>query len=459
VSQTTQVLTESQAATKPHLKRVLTLWDLIYYGVILTSPIAAVPLFGEAQVLSRGHTTLTMLLAMVAMSVTAVSFGRMATVYPSAGSVYTYISRGMNPHIGFIVGWAMFLEYLFQPVQNALYAVLAIQRIEPRLPFWFLAAVTVGFITLLTVQGIKFTARTNELLLAFMVLVTAVFLVAAFRYIVLHDHFAGLFSYEPIYNPKTFNLRAVAAGTSLAALVFIGFDGVSILAEEVKNPRRNVLLASVLVCVFTGLFSGLQVYLAQRVWPDHTTLLNPETAFMDVAQRASGPLLFTAYGVMLLVSSLACGLAGHVGAARLLYGMGRDDVLPKKIFGYVNPKKGNPTYNIWIVGVLAYVAVLTIPWERSAEIVTFGALLAFMGVNLVSLMHFWFSPAAVGKRNFFLDAFVPSFGFVFCFLLLISLQTWTKYAGTAWLVLGLVYAAYKTRFFTVRPKLIDFSEI
>jgi putrescine importer len=298
----------SEPSTKPHLKRVLTLWDLIYFGVILTSPIAAVPLFGEAQVLSRGHTTLTMLLAMVAMSVTAVSFGRMATVYPSAGSVYTYISRGMNPHIGFMVGWAMFLEYLFQPVQNALYAVLAIQRIEPRIPFWFLAAITVLFITLMTAQGIKFTARTNQLLLGFMVIVTAAFLVEAFRYIVLHEHFAGIFSLQPVYNPATFNVRAVAAGTSLAALVFIGFDGVSILAEEVKNPRRNVLLASVLVCVFTGLFSGLQVYLAQRVWPDHTTLLNPETAFMDVARRASGPLLFTAYGVMLLVSSIACGL-------------------------------------------------------------------------------------------------------------------------------------------------------
>ncbi len=449
---------ESQTSTKPHLKRVLTLWDLIYYGVILTSPIAAVPLFGEAQVLSRGHTTMTMLLAMVAMSVTAVSFGRMATVYPSAGSVYTYISRGMNPHIGFIVGWAMFLEYLFQPVQNALYAVLAIQRIEPRIPFWFLAAITVLFITLMTAQGIRFTARTNQLLLGFMVMVTAAFLVEAFRYIVLQEHFTGLFSLKPIYNPETFNVRAVAAGTSLAALVFIGFDGVSILAEEVKNPKRNVLLASVLVCVFTGLFSGLQVYLAQRVWPDHTTLLNPETAFMDVAKRASGPLLFTAYGVMLLVSSIACGLAGHVGAARLLYGMGRDDVLPKKVFGYLNPKKGNPTYNIWIVGILAYIAVLTIPWERSAEIVTFGALLAFMGVNLVSLMHFWFSPAAVGQRNFFIDAVVPGFGFVFCFVLLISLQRWTKFAGLAWLGAGLAYAAYKTRFFTLRPKLIDFSE-
>jgi hypothetical protein len=90
--------------------------------------------------------------------------------------------------------------------------------------------------------------------------------------------------------------------------------------------------------------------------------------------------------------------------------------------------------------------------------VTFGALLAFMGVNLVALIHFWFSPAAAGRRNLFVDAVVPSFGFVFCFLLLISLQTWTKYAGLAWLAVGLAYAAYKTRFFTLQPKLIDFSE-
>lgn len=447
-----------QTATTPHLQRVLSLWDLIYYGVILTSPIAAVPLFGEAQVLSHGHAVSTLLLAMVAMSVTAISFGRMANVYPSAGSVYTYISRGLNPHLGFIVGWAMFLEYLFQPIQNALYAALAIQRMAPRIPFALLAALAVGLITVMTAQGIKFTARTNEILLGFMVLVTVVFIVQAFRYIVLHERWSGLISMQPIYNPATFHLRALAAGTSLAALVFIGFDGVSLLAEEVKNPRRNVLLASVLVCVFTGLFSGFQVYLAQRVWPDYTTLQNPETAFMDVARVASGALLFTAYGIMLLVSSIACGLAGHVGAARLLYSMGRDDVLPKKIFGYLNPKSSNPTYNVWIVGILAYVGTITIPWERSAEVVTFGALLAFMAVNLSAMRHFWFSAEAVGRRNFFVDAVVPGFGFVFCAALLISLQPWTKYAGLVWLVVGIVYAAFKTRGFRLRPKLFDFSE-
>src|SRR5271156_115233 len=443
---------------QPHLKRVLSLWDLIYYGIILTSPIAAVPLFGEGQVLSHGHTVGTLMLAMVAMSVTAVSFGRMASVYPSSGSVYTYISRELNPHVGFVVGWAMFLEYLFQPIQNALYAALAIQRMTPRLPFAILAALTVGLITFMTIQGIRFTARTNEVLLGFMMLVTTVFLVEAFRYIVLHHRYAGLMSLEPIYNPATFNLRGLAAGTSLAALVFIGFDGVSILAEEVKNPKRNVLLASVLVVVFTGLFSGLQVYMAQRVWPDYTTLLNPETAFMDVARVAGGSMLFTAYGVMLLVSSIACGLAGHVGAARLLYSMGRDDVLPKKIFGYLSPTKSIPVYNIWIVGLLAYIAALTIPWELAAEVVTFGALIAFMGVNLSAVKYFWFAPQVDRRRNFFVDAFVPGFGFVFCLVLLVSLQTWTKYAGLVWLGFGVLYVAYTTRGFRLKPRLFELGE-
>jgi len=395
---------------------------------------------------------------MIAMSVTAISFGRMANVYPASGSVYSYISRTLNPHVGFILGWAMFLEYLFQPIQNALYAVLTIHRLVPQIPFAVLSAAIVAFITLLATRGIKFNARTNEILLGFMMLVTAGFLVQGFRYIVFHQSFGSLFSIQPAYNPATFNLRALAAGTSFAALVFIGFDGVSILAEEVKNPKRNVMLAAVLVCVFTGLFSGLQVYLAQRVWPDYTNLVNHETAFMDVARIVGGPILFALYGVVLLVSSLACGLAGHIGAARLLYSMGRDDVIPRRIFGHLSLKRGNPVYNEWIVGVVAYVAVLTVPWERSAEIVTFGALLAFTAVNFAALMHFWFLPSAETKKNFLRDAFIPGFGCVFCFALLLGLQPWTKYAGLAWLIVGLLYAAYRTRMFTLRAKLIDFSE-
>ena len=232
-------------AAKPKLKRVLSVWDLVYYGVILTSPIAVVPMFGEAQVLSHGHAVITLLAAMVAMTATAVSFGRMSTVYPSAGSVYTYASRAFNPSFGFVVGWAMFLEYLFQPLQNSLYAALTVQRLLPHVPFALLSAAAVGFMTLLCWFGIRTTARVNQILLFMMSVVMVVFIGEALWWIVAHHHFAGLVATKPVYDPRTFSVRAIAAGTALAATTYIGFDGVSILAEEVENPKRNVLLASV----------------------------------------------------------------------------------------------------------------------------------------------------------------------------------------------------------------------
>lgn len=452
-----QVQPTTEGATAPRLKRVLGLWDLVYYGVILTSPIAVVPMFGEAQVLSRGHAVVTLLAAMVAMTATAVSFGRMAAVYPSAGSVYTYVSRGFGPMFGFVVGWAMFLEYLFQPLQNSLYAALTIQRLVPHVPFALLSAAAVGFMTCLCWFGIRTTARANEILLAFMSVVMLAFLAEAIWYIFSHQHWQGFASLEPVYNPRTFSVRAIAAGTALAATTYIGFDGVSILAEEVENPRRNVLLASVLVCVFTGLFASFQVYLAQRVWPDYRTLANPETAFMDVAKVVGGNNLFVAFAVVLLVSSLACGLAGLLGAVRLLYGMGRDNLLPRKIFGHLNAQRGNPTYNVAIAGALAYIGTLTMQWERAVEILNFGALMAFMAVNLAAVRHFGFSRETAEKRNLMLDVVVPALGFLFCLVIFLGLQGSTLVAGAIWVAAGGIYVFLKTRALG-QPVIIDFSE-
>ena len=425
------------------LKRVLGLWDLLYYGIILTSPIAVVPMFGEAQVLSRGHAVVTLLASMVAMTATAVSFGRMATAYPSAGSVYTYISRTFTPQIGFVLGWAMFLEYLFQPLQNSLYAALTIQRFVPHIPFAILSALAVGFMTLLCWFGIRTTARANEILLAFMSLVMIAFIGEAVWHIFLHQHWRGFISTQPLYDSRTFSVRAIAAGTALAATTYIGFDGVSILAEEVENPKRNVLLATVLVCVFTGVFAAFQVFLAVRVWPDYRTLTNPETAFMDVARVVGGNQLFVGFGIVLLVSSLACGLAGVLGAARLLYGMGRDNILPRHIFAYLHPQRRNPSYNVAIVGVLAYIGTLTMQWERSVEILNFGALAAFMAVNLAALRQFGFASSSAEKRNLFLDVTVPALGFLFCLVIFLGLQSSTLAAGTVWCIAGILYLLFR----------------
>jgi amino acid transporter len=413
-------------------------------------------MFGEAQVLSKGHAAVTLLAAVVAMAATAVSFGRMATVYPSAGSAYTYVSRGFNSQIGFVVGWAMFLEYLLQPLQNSLYAALSIQRLIPQVPLAVLSALAVGFMTCLCWFGIRTTARANQILLAFMSLVMAAFLCEAIWYILAHQHLPGLISTKPLYDPQTFSVRAIAAGTALAATTFIGFDGVSLLAEEVENPRRNVLLATVIVCLFTGLFGAFQVYLAQRVWPDYRTLNNPETAFMDVARVVGGYPLFAGFGVVLLVSSLACGLAGLLGAARLLYGMGRDNVLPRRIFGHLNVR-GNPIFNVVIVGVLAYIGCLAVDWERSVEVLNFGALIAFMAVNIAALQHFGFARSRTESRNLFLDLISPSLGFLFCLVIFLNLQGSTLAVGGVWLLTGALYLFVKTRS-VGRPVEIDFSE-
>ena len=187
--------------SSPRLKRVLGLWDLIYYGIILISPIAAVPMFGEAQVLSQGHAVTTLLASMVAMTATAVSFGRMATVYPSAGSVYTYVSRGFNSHIGFVAGLGdvpgiSVPAHAKQPVCGADHSATA-----SRMFLWpLLSAVAVGFMTLLCWLGIRTTARTNQILLAFMSIVMAAFLFEAFRYIFVHQHWQGLVSLQPLYD-------------------------------------------------------------------------------------------------------------------------------------------------------------------------------------------------------------------------------------------------------------------
>src|SRR5229473_4713565 len=131
------------SSSAPRLRRTLTLWDLIFYGIILIQPIAPVPLFGVAQKLSDGYFTAIILFAMFAMMITAVSYGRMAALFPSAGSAYTYVGKGLNPHLGFLAGWAMFLDYLLQPLINTVWMSTALhERYLPQVPFIAWAAIT-----------------------------------------------------------------------------------------------------------------------------------------------------------------------------------------------------------------------------------------------------------------------------------------------------------------------------
>lgn len=437
----------SPSAEPRRLRRVLSLRDLIFYGIIAVTPSAPATVYGLAENKSHGHVVLTILVAMCAMVLTAISYGRMAALYPSAGSAYAYVSRGIHPVLGFFAGWAMLLDYLFIPLFCVIYGTLSLQRALPWLPFIAGAALFAGGITLLNLNGIRSTTHSNQVLLVMMFVVLGSFILLAIKYLVVRQGIVGLFSFRAVYNPATFNIGSVASATSFAALTYLGFDAVTTLAEDVENPRRNVLIAAVTVCIFTGLFGGLLVYLAHLIWPDYRTFTNIDTAFIDVTGRVGGMLMFKAMVVLLVVANIGAGLTSQVGAARLLYGMGREDVIPRRFFARLHPVRNTPDINLVLLGVLAFFGAQVLSYELTAELLNFGAFLGFMGVNAAVIWKLGINSPAGHPRNLILDLLLPSLGLLFCAVIWVGLDKPAKIAGSIWLVIGLFVLANRTSWF------------
>ncbi len=433
------------------LRRTLSLWDLILYGMIVIQPTAPMPVYGVMSQRAHGHAVTTVLIAMVAMLFTAIAYGRMARAYPSAGSAFTYVGSEIHPALGYVTGWSMAMDYMLNPIVCTILCSKFALNFFPEVPYPVFVVLFISIFTGLNLFGIRTSARINEILAASMGVVIVIFLAAAARY-VLHTPHEGLaFFTRPFYDPQTFRTSAVLGGTSLAVLTYIGFDGISTLSEEAENPRRNILLATVLVCLITGVLASVEVYAAQLVWPGSQPFPDVDTAFVHVAGRAGGAWLFLLINITLLVATVGSGMGSQLGAARLLFGMGRSNALPKSFFGAIEPKRRIPQNNVMFVGALALAGTAVLTFERAAELLNFGALLAFMGVNAASFTRYY-----VRERQRTLGNFLPPIlGFTICLLLWLNLSRPAKIAGTIWMLLGIAYGAYRTRGF--RSELVSFD--
>src|SRR6202045_881974 len=228
------------------LKRTLHLWDMIIIGIVIIQPIAPMGIYGAISNQAHGHVVTTILIAMVAMLFTAISYGKMARAYPSAGSAYTYVGQEIHPALGYITGWAMVMDYILNPLICTVICSKLTQNILPGMPYWALATGFAVIFTVLNLRGIKASARINDVLAAGMTIVVVIFFAFVIRFIWgLHVYGAAFFT-QPFYNPETFNFRSILHGTSIAVLTYIGFDAISTFSEEVENPRRNIMLATVL---------------------------------------------------------------------------------------------------------------------------------------------------------------------------------------------------------------------
>ncbi|MDP9161200.1 MAG: APC family permease [Acidobacteriota bacterium] len=453
-----QTSTQASASAVHGLRRSLTLWDLVLYGIIVIQPVAPMSVYGVLSNRGHGHVVTTILLAMAAMLFTAISYGRMARAYPSAGSAFTYVGQEINPALGYVTGWSMVMDYILNPMICVIWISQQAHVFAPGVPYAAWAFFFVIVFTTLNVQGVKTSARVNSALAAGMGLVIAIFFVAAARYIFGHPHGDPGFFTHPFYDPQSWNTKAVLGGTSVAVLTYIGFDGISTLSEEAENPRRNILLATVLVCVAIGFLSAIQVYAAQLIWPASEPYPNLDTAFTFVAGRAWQPL-FAIVGFTLVVANFGSGMGAQLGAARLLYGMGRSNALPKSFFGAIDPKRRVPRNNVLFVGALALSGAFLLPvlagattgYDLGANLLNFGALIAFMGVNAAAFVRYYLREDKKKLSNLF----PPVMGFIICLLLWANLSSKALVFGGIWMAVGIAFGAWKTKGF--RGNLVDFE--
>jgi putrescine importer len=427
----------------PQLQRSLKLWHLIVYGIIIIQPTAPMGIYGVVSNIARGHVVTTILIAMVAMLFTAISYGRMARVYPRAGSAFSYVSEELNPKLGYVVGWAMLMDYLLNPIICIIWCSQAARNVVPGVPYAFWVICFALLSTYLNTRGIQTSGRVNAILSIAMSLVVILFLGEGVRYILSTVHPTAQDLLRPFYDPTTFSTSLVFRGTSVAVLTYIGFDGISTMAEEVENPRRNILLATVFTCLIIGILSMIQVYVAQLAWPA-TQPFPPsmvDTAFVHVAARVGGTFLFQLLNATLLIANMGSAIAAQFGASRLMYSMGRDNSLPPRVFGAIHPRHHVPLNNVLIVGVIALMGAFLLTYEQGAELLNFGAFIAFIGVNAAALVHYKFR----SKEKVILPLLIPALGILVCTFIWIHLSHNAQILGVLWIGVGLIVAWFMRR--------------
>jgi|CZKL01.1.fsa_nt_gi putrescine importer len=436
----------SAASPTVGLKRSLRFRDLVLYGIILIQPTAPMPVFGVIYQLSRGHVVTAILLAMVAMLLTSVSYGRMARVYPHGGSAFLYVGKEIHPSLGYITGWCLVMDYVLNPLICTIWCSRAAMNFLPGVPYVAWAIFFALFFTLLNCNGVETSARINAGMAVALGMVIVLVMIAAIRWLLhVSDPSAGFFL-QPFYDRSTFDSRGLLRGTSIAVLTYIGFDGISTLTDEAKDPSRSVPRAIVLTCLITGILASVEVYAAQLVWPRGLAFPDIDTAYVHVSGRMGGPILFLIVNASLMLANIGSGMASQLGAARLLYAMGKDGALPRRFFGTVHPKTRIPRNNVLLIGAVCLAGALLFSYQLGTELLNYGALLAFMGVNLASLLRGW----RHGRMTQWMPMLLSLGGLITCLFLWINLGTLARIAGTGWALAGVLLWVARRRY-TILP--------
>lgn len=439
----------------PALVRTLGLRSVVLFGLAYMTPLIVLGIFGIIAETTGGAAPSAYLLALVAMLFTAFSYGKMAAAFPVAGSAYTYVRKCLDARAGFLVGWAVLLDYLFLPMVIWLFGGVYLQAKFPGVPFWIWIVAFIATTTALNVLGVQVAAKANFLLMTFQVLVIALFVALSLAEVLQTDGASGLVASHPFTNDAT-TLAGISAGAAIAAYSFLGFDAVTTLTEETIDPRRTIPRAIMLIALIGGGIFVLVAYTTQLVHPGGEFEDSASAAF-DIAEVIGGNLFGSVFLAGLVLAQYASGLAAQAGVARLLFAMGRDNVLPRKFFGVIHPKFHTPVLNLMLSGLVGMLALYFDP-ATSTSFINFGAFTAFTFVNLAVIGYFLRERQAGRSLNPWAYVVVPAFGAAIDIWLLTKLDSNAITLGLGWLAIGVVYLAFLTKGFRTAPPEMEFSE-
>ncbi len=453
-SETLSATPSATPSGEGQLRRVLGVPSLVLFGLVYMVPLTIFTTYGLVTQMTGGRLPLAYIVTLVAMVFTARSYGLMSKAFPFAGSAYTYTQRSFGPGIGFLAGWALLLDYLFLPMINYLVIGIYLNAAFPAMPSWTFVLATIILVTILNIIGIVSVARANLLIIA----VQGIFIVV----------FVGL-AIGSINSGTTVNLLApftgtgenggflpIAAGAAVLCLSFLGFDSVSTLAEEARNPRRSLPKAIMIITLLAGvIFVGLS-YVAYLVLPT-ASFANVDSAALDVMTKAGGQVFAAFFTAVYVAGAAGSALASQASVSRILFAMGRDGVLPKRFFGRVSVRFGTPVLSILAVSAVSLLA-LVIDLGLLAEMISFGALIAFSAVNLSVIKHYFIGQHLRGRTHLFNYLIVPAIGFALTIWLWTSLSPRTLLVGLIWLGVGVVYLIWLTRGFRRPVPMLDLKE-
>lgn len=437
----------------PTLKRSLKLWHVIVLGLGYLTPLTVFDTYGIVTQETNGHVPTAYLLALAAMLFTAASYGQMVKEFPVAGSAYSYARQTINPHFGFLVGWVSLLDYVFLPIINVLLGTIYLSAAFPTVPPWILGLLLAVVTTGVNLRGIQSTANFNTLLVVFQVLVVGIFAALAVQHLTGAAGSSDPFPVTPFFS-EDMTFPTLMAGAAVLCFSFLGFDAVSTYTEEAIEPKKTIPRGIFLVALIGGVIFITASYFTQLAFPTVDQFQNSDSPSPEMSMILGGDLFHSIFVAGSITAALASGVASHTSASRLLFAMGRENVLPKKLFGNVHPVKGIPVGNVLFVGVVS-LSSLFLDLETALAFINFGALTAFTAVNLSVFAHFYIRKKQRSAKDTIKYLVFPLIGASFVAFLWINLDGKALTLGLIWAMLGFAYLLFTTKGFRKKPPVID----